>query len=81
MLQVARFLLKAVMRLQKGAKVSPSVEYLSELAKGKLDLVIKESDLNCPYFVNSIIRNFACVSVKNMVVKLNKGIMEGLSEK
>jgi hypothetical protein len=79
MLQVARFLFKALMRLQKGRKLAPSVQYLEELTKGDLSIKVDEARLNCPYFVNSILRNFSCVAVKNMALKLSKGMKEGLS--
>ena len=54
------------MNLQKGKKLAPSVQYLSELAKGKLTIEVQEDNLNCPHFVSSLIRNYACVSVKIM---------------
>lgn len=81
MLQVARFLFKALMRLQKGRKLAPSVQYLEELAKGDLSIKVDERSLDCPFFVNAILRNFACVAVKNMALKLAKGMKQGLSEK
>lgn len=40
-----------------------------------------EERLGCPAFVNQIIKYYACVSVKQMAVKLSQGIKEGLSEK
>ena len=81
MLQVARFLFKSIMNLQKGVKLAPSVEYLSELAKGKLAVDFKEESLNCPYFVQEILKYFACSSVRSMALKLSQGVKEGLSEK
>jgi hypothetical protein len=42
MLQVARFLLQGLRRLQKGKKLAPSAEYLQELVKGDLQLEVTE---------------------------------------
>ena len=74
MLQVARFLFKSLINLQKGKKLEPSVQYISELAKGQLNLTVEEKNLDCPHFVNTILRNFSCVAIKNMALKLNKGV-------
>ena len=81
MLQVARFLFKSLVSLQKGKPLAPSVQYLDNLKKGSLSIEIKSESLKCPYFVHQILTNFACVSVKNMGLKLSQGIKEGLSEK
>lgn len=81
MLQVARFLFKSLVTLQKGGKLAPSAQYLQEMAKGNLSVDLKEESLNCPYFVNSLIKKYTCVTVKNMGLKLVEGIKQGLSEK
>ena len=81
MLQVARFLFKSLAKLQKGGKLAPSVEYLTALTKGSLTIDVDVDHLGCPFFVNRILKNFACVSVKNMALKLSQGVKEGLSEK
>ena len=82
MLQVARFLAKALTNLQKGKPLAPSVQYLENLKKPSLAIDLKdEKSLSCPFFVNNILKNFACVSVKNMAIKLAQGVKEGLTEK
>jgi hypothetical protein len=81
MLQVARFLFKSVVSLQKGSKLAPSVNYLQNLSKESLSLEVKEEKVKCPFFVNSILRNYACASVKKMALKLSEGLKKGMSEK
>jgi acyl-CoA oxidase len=81
MLQVARFLFKSVVALQKGAKLPPSAEYLQQLSKGKVAVEVKEELLNCPFFVNQLLKTYSCIQVKNMALKLSQGIKEGMSEK
>ena len=71
MLQVARFLFKSLNSLQKGKPLDLSIKYLEKLKKGNLSIEVKTEDsLNCPYFVHQILTNFACVSVKNMGLKI-----------
>jgi len=82
MLQVARFLFKSLITLQKGKPLAPSAQYLENIKKGNLSIETKSEDsLKCPHFVHQILTNFACVSVKNMGLKLSQGIKEGLTEK
>ncbi len=81
LLQIARFLFKSLVGLQKGSKLSPSIEYLQELAKGKLSVEVKEECFSCPFFVSSILKKYACIMIKNMGLKLSQGIKSGMSEK
>jgi hypothetical protein len=67
--------------MQKGKKLALSVEYLQELTNGKLSVEVREENLNCPFFVNHILKLFACVSAKNLSLKVSQGIKEGMSEK
>lgn len=81
MLQVSRFLFKSLVALQKGKKLAQSAEYLKELSNGNLALDVTEESLNCPFFVNKVLKHFSCISTKNMGLKLSQGIKDGLSEK
>ena len=81
MLQVARFLTKSLTDMAKGKSLAPSVQYLQELKKENLTLIVTQDNVGCPHFINNILRNLACVAVKNMTLKLEEGVKNGLTQK
>jgi len=82
MLQVARFLIKALTNLQKGKPLEPSVRYLTELAKGESTVTIADAkDLTCPYNVQRILVLHSCNKTQAAGQKIMKGLGEGLIQK
>lgn len=60
MIQVGRFLLKSLSQLQKGKPLAESAKYIQKITGGDFGVEVKEGSLDCPFFIQKILRMHSC---------------------